>query len=94
MYRVTYLSNILYGSKILSSFQFARGYNASILEIPKSTIYDEFFLPHQEQTARRAIKLLEKHINPKCRLQRVFERATRFTPSNVAQSLARGKLDM
>lgn len=62
--RDTYLSNIHYGSKLLSSFELARGYTPLILGIPKSPISDECFIAYQEQTARRAIKLLEKTHNP------------------------------
>ena len=36
--RATYLSNVLYGGRTLSSFEMARGYTPSIAGLPQSKI--------------------------------------------------------
>ena len=53
--RATYLSNILYGGREMSSFEMVRGYGPSIAGLPQSPVTDEMIRAHQEQSARRAL---------------------------------------
>lgn len=54
----------------------------------------KFPLAHQEQTARREIKVLGKSHIPKLRVEKSFDRVTRFSYSNVNQRFASGILDI
>ena len=63
--RATYLANILYGSKALSSFEMARGYKPSITGLPKIKLTDDILEAHEEQQARRPLSLLEKSKTPR-----------------------------
>lgn len=63
--RATYLSNILYGSKTLSSYELVRGYTPSICGLPQCPVKEELGVAHKEQQARRALKLLEKGRAPR-----------------------------
>ena len=56
--RATFLSNVLYGSKKLSSFELARGYSPSICGTPQAPVSDALLQAHYEQAARRAIHRL------------------------------------
>lgn len=62
--RATYLSNILFGNKILSSFELAMGYTPAFIGLPKMSTSSELFQAHHEQNARRAISRLESDHNP------------------------------
>lgn len=63
--RATYLSNILYGSKLLSSFELARGYTPSISGLPASNLTEQLVEAHHEQAARRALHIFEKSKVPR-----------------------------
>lgn len=61
--RDTYLSNVLYGSKVLSSFKMVRGYTRSIMGLPKTPISAGILKAHLEQEARRKLRKLDKSRN-------------------------------
>lgn len=56
MASAVFLSNFFSGSKLLSSFQLAWGYQPSILGIPASRVPQELLDAHIEQTATRALQ--------------------------------------
>ena len=56
--RATYLSNILYGGKRISSFEMVRGYTPSISRLPKCRVSTELIEAHHKQITRRAINKL------------------------------------
>ena len=62
--RAVYLSNILYGSKTLSSFEMACGYTPSVVGLPQAKLSAEIITEHNEQVARRALRLLDKSRSP------------------------------
>jgi len=51
----TFLKNVLYGSKKLSSFEMAKGYTPAICGLSQSQFSSELLRAHQEQVARRAL---------------------------------------
>jgi len=51
----TFLKNVLYGSKKLSSFEMAKGYTPAICGLSQSQFSSELLKAHQEQVARRAL---------------------------------------
>jgi hypothetical protein len=51
----TYLRKILYGSRLLSSFEQSRGYQPSIMGLTSCFITPELIQAHEEQIARRAL---------------------------------------
>ena len=55
-----YHSNILYGSKTLSSFEVARGYTPPLVGLPQAKLSADLITVHNEQVARRALRLLDK----------------------------------
>jgi hypothetical protein len=61
----TFLRNHLYGSRILSSFEQARGYQHSIADLPVGIITPALLQAHAEQIARRTLSRLLKarHVN-------------------------------
>lgn len=62
--KACFLSNCLHGSRILSSFELARGYTPSIVGNPAQKIPAEILHDHKRQTARRALhKLLRARNN-------------------------------
>ena len=62
--RAVFLSNMFSGSKILSSFQLAKGYTPSIIGIPQSHVTTELLQAHKEQAATRALQKLLHAKNP------------------------------
>lgn len=56
--RATFLSNIFSGSRLMSSFELARGYSPSILGLPRTDVTQELLHAHQEQVATRALQIL------------------------------------
>lgn len=62
--RGTFLSNILYGNKMLSSFELARGYTPALVGLPQSPLSSALIDSHHEQVARRAISLFRKSNKP------------------------------
>lgn len=75
--RATYLSNILYGSRTLSSFEMAKGYTPSIVGIPKSPLCNSLITDHQEQQAKRKLRK-----NKNMRDQKVLKKLD-FSPNQV-----------
>ena len=53
--RATFLKNIMYGGKHLSSFELARGYRPSLFGLPQHPVSAEILQAHKEQVARRAV---------------------------------------
>ena len=74
--RATYLSNVLYGSRTLSSFEMVRGYTPSISGLPQSRITEIMTCAHQEQTARRALLSVYSARSPRTLKQDQLERGT------------------
>ena len=74
--RATYMSNILYGSRTLSSFEMVRGYTPSIAGLPQSTVTDEMNTAHQEQSARRALLSVESARSPRTLKKDQLQRGT------------------
>ena len=62
--RATFISNYFSGSRILSSFELARGYSPSILGVPKSLVTTELLSAHKEQVAVRALQRLLRSRTP------------------------------
>jgi len=62
--RATYLSNILYGSKMLSSFELVRGYTPQLAGLPQCQVSTDLMAAHEEQVARRALRLVDKGRQP------------------------------
>jgi hypothetical protein len=56
----TFLRNLLYGSRILSSFEQARGYQPSIAGLPVGFVTPDLRQAHAEQIARRTLSRLLK----------------------------------
>lgn len=56
--RATFLSNVFECSKLLSSFEMARGYSPSLLGMPPTVVSEELFQAAREQAATRAIQRL------------------------------------
>ena len=63
--RATYLSNILYGSKSLSSFEMAREYTPAITGLPQIKLSEDIIEAYEEQGARRALSLLQRSKKPR-----------------------------
>lgn len=81
--RATFFSNVLYGSKTLSSFEIDMGYLPSLACLQK--VSGELVVAHQEQVARRALhKLRTGTVHNRCFLNRL-RRTMTSTTSNVAQ---------
>lgn len=53
--KATFLKNIMFGSKQLSSFELAHGYTPNICDLPKATISTDLINAHLEQVSRRAV---------------------------------------
>lgn len=64
--RASFLANIILGSKLLSSFEMARGYSPAILGLPKSKVSEEMQAAQQEQQSRWALAKLRSGRNPTC----------------------------
>lgn len=84
--RACFISNLFSGSKLLSSFQLARGYSPSILGVPSSIVPTVLLEAHKAQTATRALhKLLHSrspntvpaNLLPRDRLIWVFHKSSR-----------------
>jgi len=58
------LRNILYGSKKLSSFELVRGYTPQLVRLPQTQVSAELMVAHEEQVARRALRLVNKGRQP------------------------------
>jgi hypothetical protein len=58
-----FLRNVLYGSRSLSSFEQARGYQPSIAGLPVGFVTPDLHKAHLEQVARRTLSLLLKSKN-------------------------------
>ena len=56
--RATFLSNLLYGSKRLSSFEISRGYMPSFSGLPSSKLATDMIKAHVEQVARRGLEVV------------------------------------
>jgi hypothetical protein len=56
----TFLRNLLYGSRILSSFEQARGYQPSVADLPVGIITPALLQAYAEQIARRTLSRLLK----------------------------------
>lgn len=56
--RATFLSNMFSGSRLMSSFELARGYSPSILGLPRTDVSQELLDAHKEQVATRALQRL------------------------------------
>lgn len=56
--KACYLSNCLYGNKILSAFEMAKGYAPSIAGIPSRIIPEELMRAHKRQAALRSLNRL------------------------------------
>ena len=54
--RATFFSDMFSGTKILSSFQLARGYSPSILRIPTTRVTKELLDRHKAAMATRALQ--------------------------------------
>lgn len=54
--RATFLSSVLHGSKIMSSFELVKCYSPTLPGIPKTDLFDGLIKYHEEQTARRALQ--------------------------------------
>ena len=65
MSRATSICNILYGNKKLSIFEPAKGYTPSLGGLLQSRVRQELIAAHEEQTARRALQILETTSNPR-----------------------------
>lgn len=65
--KAVFVSNIMYGQKLVSPFELARGFTPSIACFPKSPVDETLVKAHREQVARRAIhKLLRSKRNNAC----------------------------
>ena len=65
--KAVFVSNIMYGQKLASPFELARGFTPSIACFPKSPADETLVIAHREQVARRAIhKLLRSKRNNAC----------------------------
>ena len=62
--RANFLSNLFSGSKVLSSFQLARGYSPSLLGLPRTLVTPDLLDAHREQVALRALQRLLKARKP------------------------------
>lgn len=62
--RATYLSNVLFASKTLSSFELSRGYCPQMQGLQNNIVTTELRAAHDEQVARRAIYKLIKSKAP------------------------------
>ena len=60
----TYLSNVLYGNKKLSSFEMVRGYTPFIARITQSKLSEEIIASHKEKISRRALILFKRSTTP------------------------------
>lgn len=74
--RAVLLSNMFSGSKILSSFELARGYSPSLLGIPQTIVKPELLEAHKEQIAIRALEKLLKSRKPNTVPQHVLSPGT------------------
>lgn len=63
--RATFLSNILFGGKVLGSFELAKGYTPGLVGLPQTDTSQELVRAHEEQSARRAIARIEKNRKPR-----------------------------
>lgn len=63
--KACFISNCLHGSKILSSFELARGYAPSIVGNPARKIPPDVLHAHKRQTAKRALHALLRSKNAK-----------------------------
>jgi hypothetical protein len=60
----TYLRNLLYGSRTLSSFEQARGYQPSVLGLPQFFINKDLIQAHEEQVSRRILTRILRSREP------------------------------
>lgn len=60
MSSATHISNMLYGSKLLSSFELARGSTPTLRGLSQSKVSNNLQEAFEEQKARRALEALEK----------------------------------
>ena len=72
--RATYLSDILYGNKKISSFEMVRGYTSSISGLPQSKLSEEVIASHKEKIARRALVLFKCSTAPHVLEQKDFSK--------------------
>lgn len=60
--RASFITNLLHGNSILSSFQLARGYSPSVLCIPAKVVPSNLLIAYKQTSASRAVnKLLRSH---------------------------------
>ena len=62
--RATFLSNMFSGSRLMSSFEQARGYSPSILGLPRTYVTQELLEEHKAQVATRALQRLLQSYAP------------------------------
>lgn len=58
--RAKYISNMLYGSRVVSNFEMVRGYTPRMQELPQQMITEELLPAHEELVAKRALRMVEK----------------------------------
>ena len=63
--RATFVSNVLYGSRKVSSFNLSRGYTPAIGGLPQTKVEEDLIRAYQEQTARRALMSVDCARTPK-----------------------------
>lgn len=56
--KASFLSNMFSGNKLLSSFELVRGYQPSVLSLPRSIVNQEILDAHKEQVATRKLQRL------------------------------------
>lgn len=62
--RAVFLSNLFTGSKVLSSFELAKGYAPSILGAPRRMVSEELMQAYMEQCETRALQKVMRSRNP------------------------------
>ena len=75
--RATFLSNVLYGSKKLSSFEMTRGYVPSVCGLPSSNLATEMIKAHEEQVARRGLAVVINGRTPRTLKPDILEKGTK-----------------
>lgn len=63
--RACFLSNCMYGSKLMSAFELAKGYTPSVMGNPSKLIPHDVLEAHKQQTATRALNRLLRGRNVK-----------------------------
>lgn len=56
--RATFISSVFYGSKVLGSFELAKGYTPEILGRPRNVVSERLLESYREQFATRALQRL------------------------------------